>query len=77
MDEGDREHELREAVGPQNYDAADEPGKRTADDAGGDHKERIGDAEMNGRDPGGISAAAEQRRMAEGRDAAIARHQVE
>ncbi len=77
MDEGDREHQLRETVRPKDHDSAGEPRQRTAENAGGEHEERIGDAEMHGRDTGGIGAAAEQRGMAEGRDAAIAGDEIE
>lgn len=77
MDEGDREHQLRETVRPEDHDPAGEPRQRTAENAGGEHEERVGDAEMHGRDTGGIGAAAEQRGMAEGRDAAIAGDEIE
>ena len=55
----------------------DEAGDRAAGNADHDHGDRIGDAEMRGRDAGGIGSRAEQGGVAERRHAAEAGHQIE
>ena len=77
MDERDRQHQLRQAVGAQHDEPADETCDHAADEAGQRHQKRVGDAEMDGANAGRISAGAEQRRLSERCDAAIAGDEIE
>ncbi len=77
VDQRDRQHELRQSVGSQDDDAADQAGNRSAHDAGKRHQQRIIDAVMRRGNAGGIGAGAEEGCMAERRHTAIAGDEIE
>ena len=76
LDDGDGEHELREAVGAQHDRAHEKPRDRAGDRADADERQRLGDA-VDAGDAGRIGAGAEERRLPERRDAAIADDEIE
>ena len=67
---------MGQPVGSQYDHAAEETGGRAADDAAGDHRDRIGDTIMRRGDAGGIGAGAKEGGMAERGHAAIAGDEI-